>query len=492
MSRKINTILPKARALLAFCLLSCLTKSDSFPQETERLWRIAFTSNLKYAFPEAGDWLQEFDSSDVTIEVIDDYQSLDELITVHTLLALEGEYNPEHWDPVINHHEKIQIHFWPITRGKDINQLKDLANEDARILHDERDLISRTGQTIFSSLESIYEVNILSNLVASNELSSVSQAFTRRDELNIIFLPLINYNPNQILFQVIQDCPPRSSLEISARTRLALFDSLNSQENIFSGWEQSRLSNLFFPGYLKKGFLNLKQRALRPVQTTANIYYVINKQNSQLVQERDLELLVQDLNEIYASLIFRNKEALMAEEKKIVDPDYHPSEADISTVLNILERARFLFILAPDKTKTDSYRRRLKRFIRGFASKINDFRVQVRFREIDYLLDTKDFWAINNLAHVYNNVGNYTATFILADEIIDIESSDHSIELKIPIPFDPNSSIQNRDRQYDEHFARFLDHYAYALEKLNFRKFSPFIRNEASHRREKWRLTGGQ
>jgi hypothetical protein len=447
--------------------------------------------NVRYAFPEASTWLKAFPSQDVKINVIEVSDTLAgpaAAMRADVLIALAGEYDPAQWEPLWASNTKIQIHFWPMTRGRhtEIDDIKDLLKEGVSILQDENDLLSRTGLTILDALEAL-NGETTPNLKRRHEMPGWPpyNAFRDGEQLNTILLPLINYNPNPTLLKVIQYAS-RQSIDISDEIRLAFFKKLNSLQSVGGDWPLTRISNPFYPGILPQDFLGLGQRQLFPVQTTAEVFILINKQPQAPLTDNDRRLLLDDLKRLYAKLSQEAEAEMNAETKAWVDPK-NLSASALDRVWKITQKSRWALLLCSDQQLSEPSKKKLSRFVRAFSDKtedVIDYRRRVRFRELDFLLDPNDFWAINNLVDIYNKVGNHAGAWILANKIIDLEDPDN---LTIDIPHEPNAPIQDRERQRCENCAKFLENYALALENLNIDdpQFPRFVRKVARDLRER-------
>ena len=266
---------------------------------------------------------------------------------------------------------------------------------------------------------------------------------------------------------------------------MLFFEKLNTILTTGGSWPYNRISSLFFPGVFSKNFAGLSQGQYYPIQTTAKICILIQKKELSHLTTNDIRLLNKDINSICERLQTEINNEITNETQKWKNPELI-TNSTLENIWDISNKARWAIMFCEEQDEKTRQKKQLRRFIRKFSSDIEDkfgYQQRVRFRELDYLIDLQDFWAINNLVDIYNKVGNYTGAKILAGKIINPD-----IELTIEIPFDHNSAIQNPEHQTDENLARFLENYALALENLNIDpQFPRFVRREAHHLRKKWK-----
>ncbi|UCE04724.1 MAG: hypothetical protein JSW07_13995 [bacterium] len=487
------------RIFMICCIIIFMLQEGGYSQRGSREWRMAFMPNVRCAFPNAISWLKEFKSNDLKIEVVDVPEGIirpsDTIKNIHILVALKGECDPEKWEPLFTPSEKIQIHFWPMTRGSitGFEEIKDLSSDRVLILCDESDLLSRTCSIFFDALEGI------NNLPSPQKMRRKDfennwppyNEFQDGDQLNTIILPLVNYKPNGMLLKVIRHAQ-RKSVVIPKAFCVEFFDMLDSLRSESIEWPRNRISNVFFPGVIAKDYLDLRQRQLFPVQTTTEIVLLIRKQsNGKFLTEHDRRLLLGDLKAIYTTLNQEVDMAMKAATQAWQDLD-NLTNSTVDSISNhvwqITEKARWTLVLCLDRRLNDQNRKRLRKFIRDFVNTFSKkaketfvYRMHVRFHELDFLLDQNDFWAINNLVDIYNKVGNHAGAKILAETIID-----EDINLTVDILYDSDDPIKDTEHQHDEKLAKFFENYALALEKL---KMDPrFVRKEVRDLRSKWKI----
>ena len=488
------------RIFVFYCMIMFMLQDGAYSQRGSREWRVAFMQNVKCAFPNALSWLREFKSKNFKIKLLEVPEGVirpsSEINDIHVLVALKGEYDPEKWEPLLTPSEKIQIHFWPMTRGSitGFEEIKDLSSDRVLVLCDESDLLSRTCSIFFDALEGIYNLPSPQKMRRKDfENWPPYNEFQDGDQLNTIILPLVNYNPNETLLKVIRHAQ-RKSVVIPKGFGAQFFDMLDSLRNESIEWPRNRISNVFFPGVIAKDYLGLRQRQLFPVQTTTEIVLLIRKQSNEIgITERDRELIVDDLRAIYNRLDQEVDKEMNAETQSWQNLDTLSITAIDSIrkrVWLIAQKARWALMLCSNQPQNDRFRKKLSDFIRRFVDTFREnapdkfgYAKRVRFRELDLLINPNNFWAINNLVDIYNKVGNHAGAKILAETIID-----EDINLKVTIPHDSNNPIKDRQRQRDENFASLLDNYALALEHLKVDpKFPRFVRKEARDLRSKSR-----
>ena len=475
------------RVFVFSCLFFSAFRSTSFSQPL-RQWQVAFMPNVNYAFPDAVTWLNNIKSDDFKINVAAIPDTIAGPIVemkMDAWLALEGEYDPEQWELLSIHQEKIQIHFWPMTRGKltNIKEIKDFVKESPLVFYDPNDLISRTCYTIYDALETLYEGAAV-NIVPRHDLKwPPFNEFRQGDKMNTIILPLLNYNPHPTLLKVIKFAK-RQSIDIPNEIRAKFFEEINNCECAGSDWPLTRISDLFFPGSLPRNFLGLKQRQLWPVQTTAKVVLLVSKNEGNRLNERDRNFLLQDIKTICTKLSNEFESEMRAEYQSWQNAENLSNPVN-ERVWKTAQKSRWALILSQNQQQIKQTRKKLSRFIRDFlekTKKVFGYHNRVRFRELDYLLNPKDFWAINNLIDIYNKVGNYAGARIIGSTIID-----EDIKLKVDIPYDSKHPIKDPQHQYDEHLAAFLENYALALENLKIDpQFPRFVRKVARDLRQKW------